>query len=81
MYTVSFAEFKKLVEKRRRAEKKEQPARQRERVLRSDQLIQWGRRKEHNRHLATCPNCDSVLDAEYLHPQSGLCPRCHELRL
>jgi hypothetical protein len=80
MYTVSFEEFMQFIERRRRAEKKRQPTPEKQRVLRPDQTLNWGRRQQHNRQLATCPNCDSVVDADLLHPKSGLCPRCHELQ-
>jgi hypothetical protein len=84
MYTISYKEFMRLVETRRRhmeqkkAHSGRKQERERERVLRPDQKIVIERPK-HDRKLATCPACDEVVDAEILNPYSGLCPVCHEL--
>lgn len=90
MFKVTLEEFMKLVAMRHRQRKRKSEAerdskkrrareeRQRERVLRPDQEIVFRERK-HDRKLATCPGCDEVVDAELLHPRSGLCPVCHEM--
>lgn len=79
MISISYEEFTRLVALRRRSreaqEEKEQES-AREKVLRSDQLMRF--EKERQKHLATCPVCDALVDADILHPLSGLCPICHE---
>ncbi len=78
MISVSFEEFMSFVAMRQVATPVEQRAKEdlRERVLRPDQKISWVR--QHDKHLATCPECDALVDADILHPHSGLCPICHE---
>jgi uncharacterized paraquat-inducible protein A len=82
MLSVSYNEFKRLVAMRHRVKKEEdgrELKQEWEKVLRPDQLIQWLPTRQ--KSLATCPACDAVVDADILHPQSGLCPVCHEERL
>jgi uncharacterized paraquat-inducible protein A len=82
MISISYNEFSRLVAMRRQVEKEEdghELKQERENVLRPDQLIQ--RLPARQKSLATCPDCDAVVDADILHPQSGLCPVCHEERL
>lgn len=78
MYTVSLAQFLAFVEQRQAAESRTQRdgLSSREKVLRPDQLMTTQKPRE--RHLATCPECDAVVDDEIIHPRSGLCPLCHE---
>lgn len=79
MISISFEEFMRLVALRRQNAEQEDKATQdatREKVLRSDQQIQW--LLPHSKQMATCPVCDAVVDVEILHPDSGLCPLCHE---
>jgi len=78
MFTISSAQFLALVQQRNAAHPERQTSRrpQRERVLRSDQ--NWrANTQAHERHLATCPQCDALVDSEIIHPRSGLCPICH----
>lgn len=79
MYNVSFEEFMRLVEIGRRVSNERSKPNSQVFVLRPDQQIFSSQRQEHTRRLATCPECDAVVDADQLHPHSGLCPRCHEL--
>lgn len=78
MYTVSLAQFLAFVEQRQAADSQTQPdaPRPREKVLRPDQLMNAIKPRE--RRLATCPECDAVVDDEIIHPRSGLCPICHD---
>jgi hypothetical protein len=79
MISISFAEFKRLAAMRRKQAQVEEKAREealREKELRPDQLLRQAISEQ--KHLATCPSCDEVVDAEILHPQSGLCPLCHD---
>jgi hypothetical protein len=79
MNPISYKEFIQLVALRQRnkspQEEKQQSA-VREKVLRPDQQILFGQPRQ--KQLATCPVCDAVVDADILHPYSGLCPICHE---
>jgi uncharacterized paraquat-inducible protein A len=79
MSTLSLEQFLALVAQRRLAHT-QQPAAsrqtQREKVLRPDQI--WrATAQTHERQLATCPQCDAVVDSEIIDPRSGLCPICH----
>jgi hypothetical protein len=82
---IPLREFMRLVERRKRNEKRESTCVEhkevdnREPVLRPDQELFADRRKQ-QRRLVTCPECDAVVDADYVDPHSGLCPLCHELR-
>jgi hypothetical protein len=81
MISISYKEFKRLMAMRRQVEKEEdghEVKRDREKVLRSDQQIRWQPARQ--KAMATCPICDAVVDADILHPESGLCPACHEER-
>lgn len=81
MAPLSLNEFMRLVQIRRAGEcEKHRETRQREWVLRPDQILNGSPPLNRRRTLATCPECDAVVDAQSLHPHSGLCPRCHELR-
>jgi hypothetical protein len=79
MTPISYREFMELVALRHRnkevqEEKQQTPVR--EKVLRPDQQILFGQQRQ--KQLATCPVCDALVDADILHPYSGLCPICHE---
>jgi hypothetical protein len=81
MYRVSFQQFMHFVEQGRRkavrASIQDKAAEQpREKALRPDQKIP-SKRQESRGKLATCPACDALVNAEVLHPRSGLCPKCH----
>jgi uncharacterized paraquat-inducible protein A len=79
MIYITYEEFKQLVSLRHQGQKTKEQAgseQEREKVLRPDQLIQWT--TKHEKSLATCPSCDAVVNADILHPQSGLCPICHD---
>lgn len=79
MFAISLAQFLTLVQQRNAAHPERRISRQpqREKVLRSDQ--NWrANAQTHERHLATCPQCDAVVDSEIIHPRSGLCPICHD---
>ena len=78
MLTVSLQEFLALVEQHSPSAAPRRSSRQpqREKILRSDQT--WRAASVSNeRRLATCPQCDAVVDSEIIHPRSGLCPICH----
>ncbi len=72
MITLSFSEFAALVALRQRASIHQED---REVIVRPDQI--WPPKKQQQKHLATCPACDAVVDADLLDVRSGLCPRCH----
>lgn len=74
MFSVSSTQFMAIVSMRRRGIKEQQKT-PREKVLRSDQLINTT--KKELRQLATCPVCDAVVAADLLDQRSGLCPHCH----
>lgn len=76
MLSVTLEQFIGFVEKRRAGETNKKAEQTRKRVIRSDQAL--GRKRLQARRLATCPACDAVVDAEILHPRTGLCPICHE---
>jgi hypothetical protein len=79
MISISYEEFMQLVALRRRQiemKEKDQQLAAREKVLRPDQQIHG--KKQQQKQLATCPVCDALVDADILHPYSGLCPICHE---
>jgi hypothetical protein len=81
MYTVSFQQFMHFVEQGRRkavraSVQNKAGEKPREKVLRSDQKSP-PKQPENRGKLATCPTCDAVVNAEILHPRSGLCPKCH----
>lgn len=79
MLTVTFQEFMTLVEQRKLSDHRSSasPSQERAKVLRDDQLLS-AKTEARQRHLATCPQCDSVVDSEIIHPRSGLCPICHD---
>ena len=88
---ISLREFMRLIENRKRNEKRastcvekkdveNREAGQKDPVLRPDQRLFSSHQKKQQRRLVTCPECDAVVDADYVDPQSGLCPLCHELR-
>lgn len=79
MYTVSLEQFLAFAEQRKAGDPKAGLSAQhsRERVLRSDQQLKFVLRRD-ERRLATCPQCDAVIDEEFVHPRSGLCPICHD---
>jgi hypothetical protein len=79
MSPISYKEFIQLVALRERSNSPQREKEQktvREKVLRSDQQILFGQQRQ--KQLATCPVCDALVDADILHPHSGLCPICHE---
>jgi uncharacterized paraquat-inducible protein A len=79
MISISYEEFMQLVALRRRNKEAQEEKKHdvvREKVLRSDQQIHFN--KSRQKELATCPICDALVDADILHPHSGLCPICHE---
>jgi hypothetical protein len=79
MSPISYKEFIQLVALRERSNSPQRGKEQktvREKVLRSDQQILFGQQRQ--KQLATCPVCDALVDADILHPHSGLCPICHE---
>ncbi len=79
MYTVSLEQFLAFVEQRKASDPNASFSAQhsREKVLRADQgLKPVSRRQE--RRLATCPQCDALIDEDFVHPRSGLCPICHD---
>lgn len=80
MLTVTQGEFLKFVEKRYAGQKftRSGPGgNARKKAVRSERGGTWQGRSQ-NKKLATCPVCDAVVNAEILHPFSGLCPICHE---
>ncbi len=77
MLSVTLEQFMELVDRRSAGAKARQAQGRREKVLRPDQHMHPRSRRQ-PRRLATCPACDAVVDAEILHPRTGLCPICHE---
>lgn len=78
MLTVTLQEFMALVEERRVSDSsaKSETSRRRVRVRRDEQVRAAA--SGNQRRLATCPQCDVVVDSEFIDPYSGLCPICHD---
>lgn len=79
MYTVSLEQFLAFVKQRNAGGPSGSFSAQhsREKVLRTDQRMKPISRLQ-ERRLATCPQCDALIDEDFVHPRSGLCPICHD---
>ncbi len=78
MLSLSYEEFKQLVTLRQASTVKEREIEHQdhfEKVLLPNQEITFTQRAK---RLASCPVCDALVDADILHPHSGLCPICHD---